>query len=368
MAKDLQTDRRFDAYQDFVLSTKIAWTRQLFPALRARYDDIVAQKREPGCSGSPAAAPATSDDVRVLLHDEPLAQYFGWFERHLQRMKYSGRHGLAPHFASGRAQLAAELQAGAESGLAELDPGFAQPEYYTAVDIHQHPGGVWSDEVAGYVYERGARSTTPLLNQDADLHHRFTQEVLSRAAGPVRRLIDLGCGFGKSTRPFYAGSRDLDVTGVELSAPCLTLAARTAAEDQARNARFRQADAADTGLDASQYDVVTSTMMLHEMPPPHIERVLGETHRLLAPGGLSIHLDFLTDADPFRRYIHEGHSARNNEPFMPPLNDMDLAGAHRRAGFESVEVVPFEEMPGTLDPSFNAWRFPWVMIVARKAA
>jgi len=362
MVKDLRVNRAFDAYQDFVLSCKLGWTRQLYPALHAQYDAAVA---EAGSAGQPA--PADHADVAALLADNPLAQYFGWFERHLQRMKYSGRHGLEPHFASQREQLAEELAAGAASGLVTLDPDFEQPGYYVAVDIHQQPGGVWSDEVGGYIYERGARSTTPLLKADGDLHHRFTREVLSRA-GTAKRLVDLGCGFGKSSRPFYRQHGELDVVGVELSAPCLTLAARTAAEDQARNVRFRQADAADTGLDAEAFDVVTSTMLLHEMPPPHIESMLQETHRLLAPGGLSIHLDFLTDADPFRRYIHYGHSARNNEPFMPPLNEMDLAGAHRRAGFDSVEVVPFEEMEGALAPGFDAWRFPWVMVIARKAA
>ena len=53
---------------------------------------------------------------------------------------------------------------------------------------------------------------------------------------------------------------------------------------------------------------------------------------------------------------------------MPLLNEMDLAGAHQRAGFEAVEIVPFEEMPGSLDLSFTAWRFPWAMVIARKAA
>ncbi len=362
MAKDLPVDRRFDAYQDFVLACKLTWTRELFPVLRGQYDRALDRRRAAG-----AAPPQQAAEVGDLLADDPLAQYFGWFERHLQRMKYSGRHGLAPHFAAHRDALAAELAAGGDSDRLALDPDLALPGYYVAVDIHQHPGGVWSDEVAGYVYERGARTTTPLLNRDADLHHRFTREVLARA-GAARRLVDLGCGFGKSTRPFYAGERALEVTAVDLAAPCLTLAARTAAEDQARNVHYRQADAAATGLADADYDVVTSTMLLHEMPPGHIERTLHEAYRLLAPGGLSIHLDFLTDADPFHRYIHEGHSRRNNEPFMPPLNDMDIAGAHRRAGFDSVEIVPFEEMPGTLAPGFAAWRFPWTMIIARKSA
>lgn len=357
MVRDLEVSQPFDAFQAFVLDAKLAWTRELYPALRQRYEAKAAE----------AGPPADASAVRAMLQDDATAQFFGWFERHLQRMKYSGRHGLAPHFRAQHEQLATELDAGAQSPLLELDPAFELPGYYTAVDIHQHPGGVWNEEVAGYVYERGARTTTPLLSRDADLHHRFTREVLSRAAG-ARRVVDMGCGFGKSTQPFYAQHRELDVVGVELSAPCLKLAARTAEVEQARNVRFRQADAAHTGLEAESFDVVTSTMMLHEMPPSHIEGVLREAHRLLAPGGTSIHLDFLTDADPFRRYIHEGHSQRNNEPFMPPLNDMDIEAAHRRAGFGAVEVVPFEEMPGTLDPGFASWRFPWVMVIARKAA
>src|SRR6478735_7312187 len=99
MVKHLEVDRSFDAFQDFVLSCKIAWTRELFPALRARY--------EQHCRDS-GAEPKTPEDVERLLSEEPLNQYFGWFERHLQRMKYSGRHGLAPHFAAERAQLATE--------------------------------------------------------------------------------------------------------------------------------------------------------------------------------------------------------------------------------------------------------------------
>jgi ubiquinone/menaquinone biosynthesis C-methylase UbiE len=360
MVKNLEVSRQFDAFQDFVLGCKLVWTRELYPALHATYTRKLAEAETSGTS-----APASADDVEQLLASDPLSQYFGWFERHLQRMKYSGRYGLAPHFSAQHAQLDAELQLGETSELLQLDPDFAQPDYYVAVDIHQHPGGVWSDETAGYVYERGARTTTPLLSEDADLHHRFTREVLSRAAS-ARRLVDLGCGFGKSSRPFYAQHRELEVTGIELSAPCLKLAARTATEDQARNVRFRQADAVATGLEPGGYDVVTSTMLLHEMPPSHIERTLQEAFRLLRPGGLSIHLDFLTDDDAFRRFIHYGHSRRNNEPFMPPLNEMDLKGAHQRAGFETMEIAPFEEMPGTLASDFSAWRFPWAMIIARK--
>lgn len=358
MLDDIPVHRPFDAFQAFVLDCKLFWTRQMFPELRRRYEARVGD----------GPRPQTAAEVEALMHDDTTCQFFGWFERHQQRMKYSGRHGLAVHYAQHREALRRALSAPVPDRLLQLDPDFRQPEYYTSIDIHQHPGGVWSDEIAGYVYERGAKSTAPLLNKAESLHHRLTDEALRRAGRPVRRVADLGCGFGGSTRPFYTDHPEVEVVGVELSEPCLRLAAQRAAEEQARNVTFRQADAADTGLDAEAYDIVTSTMVLHEMPPSHIRKVLRESSRLLAPGGLSIHLDFLVRDDPFRTFIHYGHSQRNNEPFMPPLNEMDILAAHRDAGLEAVEIVPFEEFPGSLAPENSAWRFPWTLIIARKAA
>ena len=362
MLEDLPTHRPFDAHQAFVLDCKLWWTREFFPRLRRGYEDRVATE---AAAGRPL--PKTPEDVEALIGADTDTRFYGWFERHLQRMKYSGLHGLVPHHERFRERLSREL-AEPPGDLVELDPDFVQPDYYVTTDIHQHPGGVWSDELAGRVYERGAKSTTPLLDRAANLHWRFTDEVMKRAGRPVRRLADLGCGFGGSSRPFAGEMPEAEVVGVDLAAPCLKLAALRAAEAQMRNVRFKQADAAKTGLEDAAYDVVTSTMVLHEMPPSHIEATLAESHRLLAPGGLSIHLDFLPGEDPFRKFVHYGHSARNNEPFMVLLDRMDLEAAHRKAGFDGFEVVPFEEMPGTLAPDFASWRFPWVMIIARKAA
>lgn len=363
MLNEIPTHRPFDAFQAFVLGCKLNWTRVMFPELRRRYDAAVAAEK---AAGRPA--PGTAAEVEALMSQDTTYQFFGWYERHMQRMKYSGRHGLAVHYDKYRDALVRELDVSVPERLLQLDPNFKQPDYYVSIDIHQHPGGVWSDEIAGYVYERGARSTAPLLDKAASLHHRFTAQVLERAGKPVRSVVDLGCGFGGSSQPFYLDHPEMQVVGVELSEPCLRVAAHRAAEEQARNVLFRQADAAHTGLDEGKYDVVTSTMMLHEMPPKHIEKVFRESHRLLAPGGMSIHLDFLARDHPFKTFIHYGHSRRNNEPFMPPLNEMDLVAAHKAAGFDDVEIVSFEEMPGTLSPQFDAWRFPWTMIIARKAA
>jgi hypothetical protein len=311
MFDNIPPDREFTAYQAFVLDCKLYWTRTIFPELRKRY------RARAEAAGK---KPANGGEVAELMKDDTTAQFFGWYERHLQRMKYSGQRGLTVHYDRYREPIAKALAAEVPDRLLELDPNFRQPEYYTSIDIHQHPGGVWSDEIAGYVYERGAQSTAPMLKKSDSLWHRLRDQAMTRAGTDVKRVIDLGCGFGGSTQPFYVDHPEIDVVGVELSEPCLRLAAQRAAEGQAQNVRFKQADAAATGLEEGTSDIVTSTMMLHEMPPSHIRGVFQESHRLLKPGGLSIHLDFLVRDDPFKEYIHYGHSRRNNEPFMVPLN------------------------------------------------
>jgi ubiquinone/menaquinone biosynthesis C-methylase UbiE len=329
--------RSFAAGQAFLLSVKTHWTRTIYPEVRREFE---TGKR---------------------LEDSTLYRYFCWLERHLQRMKYSGRYGLQPYHAQDRARLETSLQDVAVE-LREID----FPEYYTAVDIHQHPGGIWSDPIAGFVYERGARSTTPLAGaKHKDLHDRLTAAALEGRPAPAR-VLDMACGFGKSTRPFYEALPGAEVEAIDFSAPCLKLAAREAQRAGARNVRFRQRDAAATGYPDASFDLVTSTMLLHELPPKAVERTLAEAARLLRPGGRMVHLDFLPGDDEFDRLIHFGHSRRNNEPFMEPLARMDLPATLRRLGLRNIEIRPFEEADGALAPGYRYWRFPWALISAER--
>ncbi|HET7669995.1 MAG TPA: class I SAM-dependent methyltransferase [Burkholderiales bacterium] len=331
--------RAFAAGQAFLLSAKTYWTRVIYPAVREEYEK------------APAALPQSV-----------LYQYYCWLERHLQRYKYSGRYGLQAFHAQDRERLEQSL----EPTRAELREGMEYPEYYTRVDIHQHPGGVWSDPIAGFVYERGARSTTPLAGKrHRDLHERLTAMALERCPGPSR-VLDMGCGFGKSTRPFYETLDKAEIDAIDLSAPCLRLAARDAEQAGARRVRFRQMDCARTDYPAESFDLVTSTMLLHEMPPAVVEKTLAESARLLKPGGRMVHLDFLPAPDEFSRLIHFGHARRNNEPFMEPLARMDLAALLERLGLRNVEIRPFEEADGALAPGYRYWRFPWALISAQR--
>lgn len=203
---DGRDGRSFVAAQDFLLGVKTHWTTRLYPELAADYD-------------AKAQAADTVTDVEEKLGETSTYRIFAFLERHLQRLKYSGRYGIHTWYdATQRETLARYLDTDdLPQGILALDPDLSLPAYYTGCDIHQHPGGVWSDAIAGAVYERGARSTTPLAaEKHRDLHDRLTDCIV--ANDPPKQLVDLGCGFGKSTRPLYDALRGAgDVIGVDLA-------------------------------------------------------------------------------------------------------------------------------------------------------
>lgn len=337
-------DRRATAFQEFLVETKQQWMTDVFGALRRDY----AQRATARSIGSP-------EDVAAVMHDSTLYPFYAWLERHIQRTKYSGRWGLM--------RITEPLALPHDQPRLELDPTIEIPAYYDAMDVHQHPGHLHGDDRAGTIYKASAQSTQPGATRGYALHERVTD--LLAAQGTFRRVLDMGCGFGKSSLPIAQRFKNADVEGIDLSAPCLRVAAAEAGEAQARNLTYRQMNLARTRYDDASFDLVTSTMVLHELDEPTVRATIEESWRLLEPGGTVVHLDFLVE-DPFLTFIHYGHGRRNNEPFMEGLNRMGFPAALEAAGFRDVQVVPFAERDGALDPAFGEWRFPWTAIVARK--
>ena len=208
------------------------------------------------------------------MADSTLHRYFAWLERHLQRLQV-----LRPLRPAALARAGARAARGAARAIRRRSSSCARRSTSRATtprtDIHQHPGGVWSDPIAGFVYERGARSTTPLAGRAPRRPARPSDATWRwRTPGAGARMLDLGCGFGKSTRPFYrARCRRPRSTAIDLSAPCLQARRADGGDAGARTCASARSTPSRTGLSpTASFDLVTSTMLLHEMPPPVIER------------------------------------------------------------------------------------------------
>jgi len=331
----LPMDADSAAHQRFVAAARGYWRGPLFRALYAEA----------------SAAPHAGRDL--VTH-----RYFAWLERHLQRMKYAGPRGLAAIAQRQRDDLVAATATPLPPGLLTLDPTLVPPAYYTACDIHQQPGGV-ATELGAHVYREAVGGG---VVGTVGLHERFAARMVQGRR--VERVLDLGCGFGRGTLAFAQAAPSAHVDGIDVAASCVTLAAHDAPASARGRVAFRQAEATTSGLPGGAYDIVTSTMLLHEMPEDAVRALIAETARLLRPGGIVAHLDFLPPADPVLRLLFEGHARRNNEPYLLEHSRVDLARAYAEAGFSRVEAAAFDEADGALDTPPRAWRLPWHTIVA----
>lgn len=342
------------AHLDFALLLRRRWADMLYPALRRQYDAAAGD-----------APPATPKDARSVAQALPAYPWFAWLERNGQKMLWRAvQDAVATH-----PPRALPDEAEGPATLI-LDPALALPDWYTDWDIHIQPGGVWRNDASADTYELGAKLVMLGVNDDYTFHRAFTETAIPARA--YRAILDLGCGFGKSTWPLKRAFPDAAVTGLDLAAPGLRKA-RDKANAQGLAITFRQADCQATGLAAGSFDLVTSTMLIHEMPRPALVATLREAARLLAPGGLLRFLDFTRTGDAFRDLAMIEHGERNNEPFLPGSMAADLPAMCADAGLRGARWVAFDERGvGRLDdlhwPSRPEWHFPWAVLEAEKPA
>ncbi|HEY7901026.1 MAG TPA: class I SAM-dependent methyltransferase [Caulobacteraceae bacterium] len=340
---------REQAAVDFVLALRRRWADTLYPHLRSEF--VAA-------GGDASQAPA---ELAPLVRSLSSYGWFAWLERGSQKMLWRACIDTAQAQGAGGPS---------DAGEARFDPSFPLPQWYTDWDIHLQPGGVWSSAASAQVYELGAKLVMMGDNDDYKFHRLFAQTALPHR--PWSKIVDLGCGFGKSTWALKSEFPAAEVVGVDLSAPCLDLAI---AKSRARGLAidFRQADATASGLDSGAFDLVTSTMLAHELPLAALPALFAEAARLLAPGGVLAFLDFQPTGDGFRDLAMIEHSSRNNEPFMAPMMAADLIGMAERAGLANARWTAFDEraagaLEGARWPARAEWHFPWAVLHADKPA
>jgi ubiquinone/menaquinone biosynthesis C-methylase UbiE len=332
---------------DFVLALRGRWADTLYPALHAQVE-----------------ADGDTADMRAAVRRQPAYPWFAFTERTSQKMLWRS--------VSDTVNARPAATHGGSSGPASLvlDPDFRLPDWYADWDIHLQPGGVWRDDSSADIYELGAKLVMLGDNDDYTFHRAFTETAIPERA--YRRIVDLGCGFGKSTWPLKRRFPDAEVIGIDLAAPCLRLA-----HDRANAAGlaigFHQASCESTGLADNSVDLITSTMLIHELPRPALVATLAECARILAPGGMIRFLDFTKTGDAFRDLAMMEHGERNNEPFLPGSISADLQALCTAAGLTGAQWLAFDERgAGRLSelrwPHREEWHFPWAVLEAEKPA
>ena len=113
---------------------------------------------------------------------------------------------------------------------------------------------------------------------------RFTQEMF-RFSGSVKpkRILDVGCGFGGSSRWLAAQFPDAQVIGITLSPKQVARGTELARERGLTNVEFRVMDALAMEFADDSFDLVWACESGEHMPDK--QKYVDEMARVLAPGG-----------------------------------------------------------------------------------
>jgi ubiquinone/menaquinone biosynthesis C-methylase UbiE len=322
------------ARQDFVSGLRSHVLNRMATSLTTHYERDVRPRL--------AALPADGEDVHKALRGDNYFRFYSAMRVAAQEMVWES---VREPIERDRARLnaaAAELVARRPAGGAlVLDPGLAVPRYVDAIDIHLMPGNYHGgdDLAAGALYENGLSVFSfGLMGETLDDIGRSVALWLQTAhpAFAPLRILDLGCTVGHQTLPWKDAYPDAEVTGIDVAAPCLRYA-HARAEAMGRKVVFRQMDASRLDFPDASFDLVFSSMFLHELPAKTIAAVLAEARRVLAPGGLMLHYELPPNSAlaPFDAFYLDWDSHYNQEPWYKGFRDQDLAALCRDAGFAS---------------------------------
>ena len=316
----------------------------VMPGVAKAYDARVA----PAFEREHRHKPRNRKEAREALAGDPLYQTWSALRRNTMEMRQQAGLSVVLPQLGALIEKADRLTTNSPPQLQEALP---VPDYLTAVDHHCMPGSYHTERVPHDLsgaanYDSGIFVTTGgLLGRYTDGGGRGVVDYLQRhyAEFSPQRILDLGCGLGHNVLPLAEAFPQATVTAVDVAAPMLRYGAARAASLGIHNVTFVQGDCADLGEFADQsFDWIQSTMFLHETSARALPRIMAECRRLIAPGGLVIHLEqpgYDQNMPVFEQAMRDWDAFNNNEPFWSRLHDIDLDQVMVDAGFTREELI-----------------------------
>jgi ubiquinone/menaquinone biosynthesis C-methylase UbiE len=334
-----------------------AWKRRVQPGHIARFGRLPTDRHE----------------ARKALAADPTYQIWSTLRRNTMEMRQQIGRALVLRQAEALAATAATYNDGAST--LHLDPSVEAPAYVREVDVHLMPGGYTTEVIdqdvsAGANYDAGLFAT---LGGGAGEFNDAAGRALAgwlksqRPHFEPRHILDLGCGIGHNTLPLAQAYPDSLVVAVDVAAPMLRYGHARARALGVENVCFVQADATRLVGELPAFDLVFTTMVLHETSRRSVEALFAVARRVLRTGGITIHLEQppYRGQDVFEQCLRDWDGRYNNEPFWSALHELDLAALLERSGFERSSIFETRVGAGPTSAEEDFGRAPaWYAIGA----
>jgi len=298
-----------------------------------------------------ARLPEHRNEVRKGLVEDGMFQFWSALRRNTMEMRQQAGLSVVLRQLDQLQEKTRGWLDKAGEGALKLDPEQGVPDYLSAVDHHCMPGSYHTElvpeDVSGAAnYDSGLFVTTGgALGRYSDGGGQALVQWLRRSYPEFspRRILDLGCGLGHNVIPIAQAFPEARIVAVDTGVPMLRYGAARAASMGVTNISFVQVNAEDLGrFPDHSFDWIQTTMFLHETSYKGMAKIMAETRRLLAPGGLVLHVEqpqYGEDMPVFEQAMRDWDAFYNNEPFWTKLHEIDLDAAMVKAGFSPAEII-----------------------------
>lgn len=323
-----------------------------FMASRVVGGNLIAYetRAKPAYVAAQGHEPRDRREIREAMKPDPYYRLWSALRRNAMEMRQQAGRSIVLRQAGELSDRARALNANADN--LKLDSTVTVPRYQAAVDNHCMPGSYFAEYVVDDVsaaanYDVGMfATTTGLFGKLLDGAGMGTAHWLrkTRPDWQPKRILDIGCGLGHNTVPLARAFPRAEVVGVDLAAPMLRYGHARSRGMHVPNLRFMQANAEHLPFPDGHFDFIYSTMFLHETSYSALRGILREVSRLLARGGLHIHLEQppYHDMPEFEKFLRDWDCYHNNEPFWTTIHDTKLAELLPRLGFAGERVFETE--------------------------
>jgi ubiquinone/menaquinone biosynthesis C-methylase UbiE len=314
--------------------------------LAADMKDAYDRRAAPAFRKEHGRDPETSREAHQALRGDPAFNIYSAMRVQAQKMVWAS---VADSVEREGDRLAREAElAAAAPGSLTLDPALDVPKNVHAIDVHLMPGsytrGADSLE-AGAVYDRGlAVFSMGLMGANLDdIGLSMSQYIKQRYPDfAPQRILDTGCTVGHNTLPWKQAYPHAELVAID-AAPGPLAYASARAKMQGQDVDFRQMCADDLAFDDASFDVVWSSMFLHELSKKQRAKCFDEAFRVLRPGGLMVHMELPPNKQmgAFDGFYLDWDSYYNNEPYYKGYRDEVPRELCERAGFAQADFFEF---------------------------
>lgn len=295
-----------------------------------------------------ARLPADRHEVRRAMNNDPLHNFWGGLRRNAMEMRQVNGQYVTLRQLEKLAERAQKYNQNTPN--LTLDPAVETPPYVSEIDHHCMPGSYYRELCDGDV--------SPAANYDAGFFITTGGSIggLCDGAGEAiaawlkgfdakftpKRILDIGCALGNSLVPIANCFPKADITAIDVSAPMLRYGHARAASLGATNIHFVQMSGEDlSAYESGQFDLVMTSIFLHELSAKSLPRILREAERVLKPGGIMLHLEqpqYTDDMPIFEQFIRDWDCYNNNEPFWSAMHEIDLIDIMVGLGFDRSRI------------------------------